>query len=147
MRRQPSVAPRGLTEGGPARDHPRRQARQGARQPSFAGQICANVWLERDGQVVLSVWRVALLEAVAETGSISAAAARQGVHFRVAWRKLKEMEDRLGTKLTERTTGGPRGGGTRLTAEGLDCVRRFRRLTAGLQDLLEQRFAEAFEEA
>jgi molybdate transport repressor ModE-like protein len=53
----------------------------------------------------------------------------------------------LGTKLTERTAGGPRGGGTRLTAEGLDCVRRFRRLTAGLQDLIEQRFAEAFEEA
>jgi molybdate transport system regulatory protein len=90
---------------------------------------------------------VALLEAVADTGLISAAAARQGVHFRVAWRKLKEMEDRLGTKLTERTTGRPRGGGTRLTAEGLDCVRRFRRCTAGLQDLIEQRFAEAFEKA
>lgn len=44
-------------------------------------------------------------------------------------------------------TGGPRGGGTRLTAEGLDCVRRFRRCTAGLQDLIEQRFAEAFEKA
>jgi molybdate transport repressor ModE-like protein len=69
------------------------------------------------------------------------------VHFRVAWRKLQEMEDRLGTKLTERTTGGPRDGGTRLTAKGLDCVRRFRRLTAGLQDLIEQRFAEAFEES
>jgi hypothetical protein len=37
------------------------------------------------------------------------------------------------------------GGGTRLTAKGLDCVRRFRRLTAGLQDLIEPRFAEVFE--
>jgi molybdate transport system regulatory protein len=105
----------------------------------------SNFWLERDGQVVLSEWRVALLEAVADTGSISAAAARQGVHFRVAWRKLQEMEARLGTKLTERTTGGPRGGGTRLTPEGLDCVRRFRQVTAGLQDLIAQRCAEAFE--
>jgi hypothetical protein len=34
-----------------------------------------------------------------------------------------------------------------LTAEGLDYVRRFRQFTAGLQDLIEQRFAEAFEEA
>jgi hypothetical protein len=50
-------------------------------------------------------------------------------------------------KLTERTAGGPRGGGTRLTAEGLDYVRRFRQFTAGLQGLIEQRFAEAFEEA
>jgi molybdenum-dependent DNA-binding transcriptional regulator ModE len=80
--------------------------RSADRQTRFAGQICSNFWLERNGQVVLSEWRVALLEAVADTGSISAAAARQGVHFRVAWRKLQEMEARLGTKLTERTTGG-----------------------------------------
>jgi len=112
-----------------------------------AGRICSNFWVERNGEVVLSEWRVALLEAVAEAGSISAAAARQGVHFRVAWRKLQEMEDRLGVKLTERTTGGPRGGGTQLTADGVECVRRFRQFTAGLQDLIERRFAEAFEES
>ena len=41
----------------------------------FAGRICSNFWVERNGEVVLSEWRVALLEAVAETGSISAAAA------------------------------------------------------------------------
>jgi molybdate transport repressor ModE-like protein len=67
------------------------------------------------------------------------------VHFRGAWRKLQEMAARLGTKRTERTTGGPRGGETWLTAKGLDCVRRFRRLTAGLQDLIEPRCAEVFE--
>jgi molybdate transport system regulatory protein len=145
VRSQPSAVPRGSTEHVSARDHPRKRRRPADRQTRFAGQICSNFWLERDGQVVLSEWRVALLEAVADTGSISAAAARQGVHFRVAWRKLQEMEARLGTKLTERTTGGPRGGGTRLTAEGLDCVRRFRQFTAGLQDLIAQRFDEAFE--
>jgi hypothetical protein len=32
-----------------------------------------------------------------------------------------------------------------LTAEGLDCVRRFRQFTVGLQDLIAQRFDEAFE--
>ncbi len=36
----------------------------------------ANLWIERDGQVVLSRWRVQLLEAIEETGSISAAADR-----------------------------------------------------------------------
>ena len=30
----------------------------------------ANFWIEQDGQVVLSSWRVKLLEAIAETGSI-----------------------------------------------------------------------------
>ena len=36
-----------------------------------------NLWLERDGNVVLSLWRVRLLEALAETGSISGAADRK----------------------------------------------------------------------
>lgn len=36
-------------------------------QPKF------NVWLEQEGNVVLSPWRVQLLEAIAATGSISAA--------------------------------------------------------------------------
>jgi molybdate transport repressor ModE-like protein len=47
--------------------------------------------------------------------------------------------------LTERTTGGPRGGGTRLTAKGQDCVHQMRWLTAGLQELIEPQFAEVFE--
>ena len=87
--------------------HPHKDNERGMER--FAGRICSNFWVERNGEVVLSEWRVALLEAVAETGSISAAAARHGVHFRVAW--------------------------------------RFRRFTAGLQDMIERRFAEAFEES
>lgn len=106
---------------------------------------CSNFWLEKDGKVVLSEWRVALLEAVDETGSISAAAARQGVHFRVAWRKLKEMEDRLGVKLTQRVVGGRSGGGAGLTPEGREYVRKFREFTAGLKDIAEQQYKQAFE--
>ncbi len=107
-------------------------------------QVRSNVWLEREGKVVLSEWRVALLEAIDTTGSINAAAARQGVHFRVAWRKLREMEDRLGVKLTERRVGGPHGGGTRLTAAGRAYVRKFRVCLAGLKETVNKRFKEQF---
>ena len=47
-----------------------------------------NLWLERDGQVVLSVWRVQLLAAIDQTGSISAAAERMQVQYRLAWDRL-----------------------------------------------------------
>ena len=67
------------------------------------------------------------------------------VHFRGAWRKLQEIEARLGTTRTERTTGGPRGGGTRLTATGQDGVHQMRWWTAGLQELIEPQLAEVFE--
>ena len=107
---------------------------------------CSNFWLEKEGKVVLSEWRVALLEAVEKTGSINAAAAQQGVHFRVAWRKLKEMEEGLGVKLTQRTVGGKYGGGTYLTPEGREYVRLFRAFTAGLKDRVNKQFKETFEQ-
>jgi molybdate transport repressor ModE-like protein len=105
---------------------------------------CSNFWIEKDGKVVLSEWRVALLEAVERTGSIAAAATQQGVHFRVAWRKLKEMEEGLGVKLTQRSVGGKQGGGTTLTPEGRTYVRHFHAYTAGLKDIASQQFQVAF---
>jgi molybdate transport system regulatory protein len=110
----------------------------------MAMRICSNFWVEKDGQVVLSEWRVALLEAVEETGSINAAAEKRGVPYRVAWQKLNEMEERLGVKLTERTVGGEHGGGTRLTAAGREWVRQFRTFTEGLKETVERRFEETF---
>jgi molybdate transport repressor ModE-like protein len=56
-------------------------------------------WIEVEGKVALSIWRVAPLEAVEATGSISGAGQTVGVHFRVAWRKIKEVEQRLGVRL------------------------------------------------
>ena len=60
-----------------------------------------NLWLEQDGQVVLSVWRVQLLTAIDQTGSISAAAERMQVQYRLAWDRLDEME-----RGARRTVGG-----------------------------------------
>jgi len=105
----------------------------------------ANLWIETsDGEVALSEWRVQLLEAIADTGSLSAAARRLNVDYRTAWRKLKEMEARLGMALTARQAGGVRGGGTRLTADGDEFVRRFRRFTRGVEALVARQFQAAF---
>ncbi len=104
----------------------------------------ANFWIEKDGEVVLSTWRVALLEAIAETGSITAGAQRMNVPYRVAWQKVHEMEERLGIPVLETQTGGVGGGGARLTPEAQRYVERFRRFTAGLEELVRQRFQETF---
>jgi molybdate transport system regulatory protein len=104
-----------------------------------------NVWIESDGDVALSVWRVQFLETLAETGSINATAARLNLSYRRAWDKLREMEQRLGVRLVDRRTGGTRGGGVRLTPAGEDYVRRFHRFYDGLPELLARRFPRAFE--
>jgi molybdate transport system regulatory protein len=103
-----------------------------------------NLWVERDGRVVVSRWRVRLLEAIAETGSISAAANLLGVQYRLAWDRLQEMEEGLGAPLVERRVGGAGGGGARLTEAGADLVARFNRLAAQVDESLTDSFAEVF---
>ena len=105
----------------------------------------ANFWIEKEGKVVLSSWRIRLLEAIADTGSISAAADKMSISYRRAWDKIHESEKRLGVKLVETQTGGLGGGGSQLTETATDYVRRFREFTAGLNQLVAQRFQEYFE--
>lgn len=103
-----------------------------------------NLWLECEGQVVMSSWRVALLEAVARTGSISSAAEEMHVPYRIAWNKIKEMEQGLGVQLVTTRVGGSDGGGTHLTAAGEEYVQRFRQFSARFEQWIEQQFSEAF---
>ena len=102
--------------------------------------VQSKIWVERDGKVVLSDWRVRLLETIDETGSLSRAAEKLEVPYRTAWYKLKEIEDRLGVKLLETQSGGADGGGSRLTADARQLITRFRRVCAGIGELVEQRF-------
>ena len=107
-------------------------------------QVKANFWIEKDGQVALSSWRIRLLEAVGETGSISAAASKMGISYRRAWDKIHECEERLGVKLVETQTGGSGGGGSQLTPAATDYIQRFCHFTAGLNETVTARFHEYF---
>ena len=104
----------------------------------------AKLWLEVDGKIALSEWRVALLEAVEETGSLAKAAERLGVPYRTASYKLREIEEHLGVRLLAGQSGGAEGGGSRLTPEGREMVRRWRAFSAGLDEWVAARFREAF---
>jgi molybdate transport system regulatory protein len=103
-----------------------------------------NLWIEVKGQVVLSRWRVNLLRAVAETGSITAGAERMGVSYRRAWEKIHEMEQRLGASLLDTQTGGPGGGGARLTPAAQAYIERFHQFSEGIDQYVQQQFREAF---
>ncbi len=103
-----------------------------------------NLWLELQGEVLLSVWRVKLLEAIEETGSITSAAAAMNVPYRRAWQRLHEMEERLGIPLVATEIGGVGGGGARLTSEAKDLIRRFHCFSDGLTEEIQERFENAF---
>jgi len=103
-----------------------------------------NLWIERNERVVLSSWRVRLLEAVHDTGSISAAAERMGIQYRLAWERLDEMEEGLGARLVERHVGGAGGGGATVTPLGLDLIERFNALMSTVDQTLSDEFRRQF---
>ena len=104
----------------------------------------ANLWIEIDGYVVLSRWRVQLLDAVSETVSISGAADRMGIPYRCAWKKIHEMEQGLGMALLDTQTGGSGGGGARLTSAAQDLIARFEHFDHGMDAYVQRHFREAF---
>ena len=69
-----------------------------------------------------------LLEAIAETGSISAAARGAGMSYRRAWLLVDTMNRCFIGDLVERVTGGRGGGGTRLTDLGRNVLARYREM-------------------
>lgn len=63
-----------------------------------------------------------LLEQIHETGSINKAVEAAGVSYRSGWNLLNKTEDTLGKKLIQRQSGGQSGGGSALTADGLQLL-------------------------
>lgn len=105
-----------------------------------------NLWIEVDDEVVLSTWRVDLLRAIEETGSITAASEEMSVPYRRAWQRIREMEERFGETLVTTEVGGARGGGARLTTLAKDMITRFQAFSSGLDQEVSERFEKAFKE-
>jgi molybdate transport system regulatory protein len=104
------------------------------------------LWLEKDGGIALSGYRVRLLKHVADTGSLAEAARRMGLSYRRAWGKVKEMETNLGVRLVRSESGGPGGGRTRLTPEAERLVALYPRFEAAAEREVRRRFSEVFGE-
>ena len=103
------------------------------------------LWVEKDGRLVLSDYRVQLLRAVGETGSLAEAAQRMGLSYRRAWGKVREIERNLGVTLVESEAGGAGGGGSRLTPEGERLVALYQRFRRAMESDLGREFWAAFE--
>ena len=104
----------------------------------------SKLWIERDGEVVISDWRLMLLEGIDRTGSLTRAVEEMKVPYRTAWQRLKESEERLGVRLVETQSGGAEGGGSTLTDAARDLLRRYRQFSDGLDELVDRRFRQAF---
>lgn len=80
----------------------------------------------RDEGIAIGPGKVALVEAIAETGSISAAARRLGMSYRRAWLLVDELNRALRKPAVVGVAGGRHGGGATLTPVGEELVKRYR---------------------
>ena len=74
--------------------------------------------------------KVVLLEAIASTGSISAAGRALKMSYRRAWELVEDLNRHLGTAVVATAAGGSGGGGARLTATGQAVVDTYRAIEA-----------------
>ncbi|MGF9695006.1 winged helix-turn-helix domain-containing protein [Rhizobium sp. 0TCS1.26] len=80
--------------------------------------------------------KIALLEHIRETGSISAAGRAMDMSYRRAWLLVDALNRMFDEPAVEPQRGGKQGGGAQLTAFGEQLVARFRAMEVRLEDAL-----------
>lgn len=91
---------------------------------------------------------IAMLEAIADHGSINQAAKSVGLSYKAAWERIETINNLSAEPLVVRKTGGSGGGGTELTEAGLlflDRARLFRGHLEKLVGIFHDTPEEAFE--
>jgi molybdate transport system regulatory protein len=77
-------------------------------------------------QIAVGPGKIALLEALAEQGSITAAAKSLDMSYRRAWLLIDELNRSLSEPAVASATGGQRGGGSELTPAGKRLIELYR---------------------
>lgn len=86
--------------------------------------------------VAIGPGKADLLEAIRDTGSISAAGRKLGMSYRRAWLLVDELNQHLGAPVVEAQTGGAKGGGAVLTATGLEVLERYRNMETACREAI-----------
>ena len=80
--------------------------------------------------VAIGPGKIALVEAIAATGSITAAAKSLDMSYRRAWMLLNELNRSLRRPAVDSPQGGAHGGGSEVTEAGRELIDLYRRIEA-----------------
>ena len=104
----------------------------------MAALLTAALSLQRAGGSRVGAERIALLQAVGESGSISAAARRLGLSYKGAWDAVQALNNLFDTPLVTTRAGGAKGGTAELTPHGHAVIAAFHRVEAELATALKR---------
>jgi len=106
-------------------------------------KIAYKVWLDKDGKA-FGDGPYELLRRVEKTKSLHQAANQMRMSYSKAWRLIRTLEERLGFVLLERKTGGPSGGGSKVTPQGKDLMNHYGRFRRDVEKGLEKIYKKHF---
>ncbi len=106
-------------------------------------KIMYKVWLDCDGKA-FGEGPDKLLQRVETSGSLHKAAAEMKMSYRKAWLMLRAMEKRLGFPLLDRKVGGVSGGGSELTPEARDFMKRYEAFRHDVEGALQKIYVKHF---
>ncbi len=106
---------------------------------SAANELGYEIRLNLQDQNFLGDRRVALLEQIDTTGSISRAAKAMGMSYKAAWDAVDAMNNLSSKPLVIRVAGGAKGGGSEVTRYGRGLIAAYRTLQKE-HELALQRF-------
>jgi molybdate transport system regulatory protein len=122
---------------------------------SVEGDLSASLILRRGALARVGLERIALVEAVGELGSITAAAKRMGLSYKGAWDAIQALNNLFDAPLIAASAGGKAGGAAVVTPRGHAVIKAFRevereigaalsRLEAGLAGAPDQGLGDLF---
>ena len=82
-------------------------------------------FLDENGEKFFGEGPFCLLRLVEETGSLRCAAASMGMAYSKALKLVSQAEKALGFPLTQRSVGGKDGGGSTLTPQGKEWLKKY----------------------
>ncbi|WP_322104641.1 TOBE domain-containing protein [Paraburkholderia sp. J41] len=126
-----------MTSADPNSAHPTRDDnRQPAGDASLG--VGGSVWFQAGARMLGGAARIALLDAIRATGSITGAAKAVGMSYKGAWDAIDAMNNLAGEPLVLRATGGKGGGGTTLTPRALRLIDTFQTIEREHRRFLER---------
>jgi molybdate transport system regulatory protein len=102
------------------------------------------LWIETDDKA-FGVGTYELLKFIEKTGSLYQGAVEMKVSYRKAWNIIHLAEERLSIVLLERTVGGAAGGGSKLTPQAVDFMKRYELFHAEAKQTLKALFTKYFD--
>ncbi len=95
-------------------------------------------WIEKNGVSILGPGRLAILESIDRTGSLTEATKECNISFRKGWKLITEINEQLEQPVIISERGGTGGGGkTALTEYGKKLISQYKNIQAMLEDLVK----------